>query len=206
MKEPNFELIFPTPVMFNHIGRNFTKKELAYIKSHSTDTHNNVGNVTSNNHYILNEHEMADINKFVTNQLNEYVKRVYKPKYHAEAFVTQSWLNWTEKGEFHHKHEHPNSFISGVLYISTDSLKDKITFHRGVYKQLQLATDTFDIYNADSWWFSIKTGDIVMFPSSLTHHVEDVLTDKTRISLAFNSFIKGTFGDYKLLTELKNDE
>jgi hypothetical protein len=150
MNEPNFELLFPTPVMFNSIGREFTKEELAYIESHSTSTNRNVGNVTSNNNYILEEPEMANLKKFVTEQLNEYIKRVYKPKYPAEAFVTQSWLNWTKKGEFHHKHEHPNSFISGVLYISTDSTKDKITFHRAGYKQLQLMTDTFDIYNSDS--------------------------------------------------------
>jgi uncharacterized protein (TIGR02466 family) len=201
MNEPNFELLFPTPVMINSIGRDFTKKELAYIKSHSTATYRNVGNVTSNNNYILNEPEMTSLKKFVTGQLNEYVKRVYKPKYPAEVFVTQSWLNWTKKGEFHHRHEHPNSFISGVLYISTDSTKDKITFHKSGYKQLQLTPETFDIYNSDSWWLNVKTGGIVMFPSSLTHHVEDVVTDDVRVSLAFNSFVKGTLGDNKSLTE-----
>jgi uncharacterized protein (TIGR02466 family) len=204
MKEPNFELLFPTPVMFNDIGRDFTKKELTYIASHSKATNRNVGNVTSNNNYILEEPEMKDLKKFVTDQLNDYVKRVYKPKFPAKAFVTQSWLNWTKKGEFHHKHEHPNSFISGVLYISTDATKDKITFHRSGYKQLQLMTNTFDIMNSDSWWFNVKTGGIVMFPSSLTHHVEDVIADDVRVSLAFNSFIKGTLGDNKSLTEFIN--
>jgi hypothetical protein len=187
MNEPNFELLFPTPVMFNSIGRDFTKKELAYIESHSTATNRNVGNVTSNNNYILNEPEMTNLKKFVTGQLNEYVKRVYKPKYPAEVFVTQSWLNWTKKGEFHH-----------------NSTKDKITFHRSEYKQIQLATDNFDVYNSDSWWFNVKTGSIVMFPSSLTHQVEDVVTDDVRVSLAFNSFVKGTLGDNKALTEFIN--
>ena len=91
-----------------------------------------------------------------------------------------------------------------MLYINTDSTKDKITFHRSGYKQLQLATDQFDVYNSDSWWFNVKTGGIVIFPSNLTHHVEDVIADETRISLAFNTFIKGTLGDNKSLTEFKN--
>ena len=205
MNDPNFELLFPTPVMFNSIGRDFTKVELAYIESHSISTRRNDSNVSSNNNYILNEPKMANLNKFVTNQLNEYVKRVYKPKYPAEVFITQSWLNWTKKGESHHKHTHPNSFISGVLYIATDSTKDTITFYNSDYKQLQLAPKTFDILNSTSWWFSVKTGDIVMFPSSLTHNVENVIADDVRVSLAFNSFIKGVFGDNQLLTELKND-
>lgn len=206
MNEPNFELLFPTPVMFNHLGRDFTQAELDFIKSHGEEgkTNRNIGNVVSNNNYILEEPEMANLKKFVTEQLNEYVKRVYKPKYPAEAFITQSWLNYTKKGEFHHKHEHPNSFISGVLYIHTDETKDKITFHKARYLQLQLTSDNYDIYNSESWWFNVKTGGIVLFPSSLTHHVEDVIAEETRISLAFNSFIKGTLGDNRSLTEFKN--
>lgn len=203
MKKLNFELLFPTPVMFNNIGRSLTKKELVYIDSHAKNAHRNVGNVTSDNNYILEEPQMADLKKFVTEQLNEYVKTVFKPKYPAEAFITQSWLNWTKNGEFHHKHEHPNSFLSGVLYISTDSTKDKITFYRSGYKQLKLSTDNFDVLNSDSWWFNVKTGDLVIFPSNLTHDVENVLAENVRVSLAFNSFIKGTFGDNRNLTELK---
>lgn len=204
MNEPNIELLFPTPVMFNSIDREFTKEELEFVDKHSKETNKNVGNVTSNNNYILEEPEFANLKKIVTDNVNKYIQTIYKPKYPAEGYVTQSWLNYTSKGEFHHKHEHPNSFISGVLYIHTDSAKDKITFHRSGYKQLQLATDTFDIYNSDSWWFNVKTGGIVMFPSSLTHHVEDVTADETRISLAFNTFIKGTLGDNRSLTEFKN--
>ena len=202
----NFELLFPTPVMFTEMDREFTKDELNFVDKHSKDdmTNRNVGNVTSNNNYILEEPEFSNLKLIVTEAINEYIKKVYKPKYEAEAYITQSWLNYTKKGEFHHKHEHPNSFISGVLYINTDSTKDKITFHRSGYKQLQLATDQFDVYNSDSWWFNVKTGGIVIFPSNLTHHVEDVIADETRISLAFNTFIKGTLGDNKSLTEFKN--
>ena len=202
----NFELLFPTPVMFTEMDREFTKDELNFVDKHSKDdmTNRNVGNVTSNNNYILEEPEFSNLKLIVTEAINEYIKKVYKPKYEAEAYITQSWLNYTKKGEFHHKHEHPNSFISGVLYINTDSTKDKITFHRSGYKQLQLATDQFDVYNSDSWWFNVKTGGIVIFPSNLTHHVEDVIADETRISLAFNTFIKGTLGDNKSVTEFKN--
>lgn len=206
MNEPNFELLFPTPVMFNHMDREFTKEELDYIDSHNAPekTNRNVGNVTSNNNYILNEPEMKALHDIVLSNVQLYIDKVMKPKYEVKPFITQSWLNYTKKGEFHHKHEHPNSFISGVLYIHTDSTKDKITFHRSGYKQIQLPTDNFDIFNSDSWWFNVKTGGIVLFPSSLTHHVEDVIADETRISLAFNTFIKGTIGDNRSLTEFLN--
>ena len=38
----------------------------------------------------------------------------------------------------------------------------------------------------------VKNGDLILFPSTLMHSVKTNTTDKERISLAFNSFIKGT--------------
>jgi uncharacterized protein (TIGR02466 family) len=208
MNEPTIQMIFPIPIMFTDIGRDFTQVELAFVQSHSTKdkTNRNVGNITSNNSYILEEPEMSDIKVLLTKAINMYVQKIYKPKYPVEAYITQSWLNYTAKGEYHHVHDHPNSFISGVLYIQTDATKDKITFHKKGYRQIQLSTDEYDIYNSDSWWFNVSTGGIVMFPSSTTHNVENVISDETRISLAFNTFVKGTLGNKELLTELITKE
>jgi uncharacterized protein (TIGR02466 family) len=198
------ELIFPTPVMFIDLDRSFTKEELGFVKKHSHLTNTNIGNVASNNNYILNEPEFKNLNQFITEAVNEYLNIIYKPKFKNELFVTQSWLNWTKKGQFHHKHEHPNSFVSGVLYIQTDATKDKITFYKSGYSQLFLPTDNYDNMNSTSWWFRVKTGAIVLFPSSLTHSVELVTSDETRISLAFNTFVKGILGENKSLTEFIN--
>jgi quercetin dioxygenase-like cupin family protein len=59
--------------------------------------------------------------------------------------------------------------------------------------------------NSDSWWFNVKPGGIVAFPSNLTHRVENVEADETRISIAFNTFVKGILGDNKSLTEFINE-
>ena len=83
--------------------------------------------------------------------------------------------------------------------------KDKIMFYRKDNEQLRLATDTYEPYNSYTWWIGIKTYDIILFPSSLTHSVEPVTSDETRISLAFNSFIKGVLGNNSELTELINE-
>jgi uncharacterized protein (TIGR02466 family) len=205
MIEPKFELLFPIPVMFTELQRDFTKKELDAVKKHSKNTYKNAGNVTSKDTYVLENPEFKNIKEKVTESINKYIQTVYKPKYKVEAYVTQSWLNYTNKGEYHHKHEHPNSFISGVIYINADFIKDKITFHKNQYTQLQLEPNSYDIYNSNSWWFNVGTGVIVIFPSSLTHHVEDVVADETRISLAFNTFLKGKLGEKQVLTELINE-
>ena len=205
MKEPSFELLFPTPVMFSELEREFTKKELDAVKKHSKNTYKNAGNVTSKDTYVLENIEFKNLKEKLTEFINKYIQQVYKPKYKVKGYITQSWLNYTNKGEYHHKHEHPNSFISGVIYINADFTKDKITFHKNEYIQLQLEPNSYDIYNSNSWWFNVGTGKIVIFPSNLTHHVENVVTDKTRISLAFNTFLKGQLGEKQVLTELINE-
>ena len=205
IQEASIELLFPTPVMFNTLGRDFTTLELNYIKTHSKKTYQNMGNTTSFNNYILNEPELNDVKNIVQQHIENYISKVYKPRHPVMPYITQSWVNWTEPGEYHHTHEHPNSFISGVLYINADGIEDKIKFHKPGYQQINLDTDIYDMLNSKSWWFNVKTKDIVLFPSSLTHNVEKVTSGTTRISLAFNTFLKGTMGDNRLLTELKND-
>jgi predicted 2-oxoglutarate/Fe(II)-dependent dioxygenase YbiX len=58
------------------------------------------------------------------------------------------------------------------------------------------------VYNSDSWWVPVETGNLVLFPSSTSHMVEDVVADKTRISIAFNTFVRGDLGDGVELTSL----
>jgi ectoine hydroxylase-related dioxygenase (phytanoyl-CoA dioxygenase family) len=75
-------------------------------------------------------------------------------------------------------------------------------FFKGGCQKIHLAVKEYNSFNSNSWWFSVETGDIVLFPSSLTHMVETKKGDNTRVSLSFNVFIKGTLGSNKNLTEL----
>lgn len=205
MKNTTLELIFPTPVMFGEMERDFTESELNFVKDNSYKIYQNMGNTTSLNTYILDEPELKELKEFCLEYLNKYITEVYRPKYNVKPYITQSWLNWTKPGEYHHTHEHPNSFVSGVLYINAKKDEDKIKFHKPNYQQLYIETNDYVASNSKTWWFNVKTGDIVLFPSGLTHNVETVTSNETRISLAFNTFLKGTLGDNRSLTELIND-
>ena len=87
-----------------------------------------------------------------------------------------------------------------LIAIPCLNLQSKFINER--YQTIKPEIKNFNIWNSETWWFSVKTGDIIMFPSSLNHMVETKQGDNTRISLAFNVFIKGTIGDNKQLTEL----
>ena len=196
--------IFPTPVGLFTYPEEFTKKELEYIKG--LEQRPNMGNKTSLDNYVLKNSKLKNIASFIQVSVDQYFDEVYRPKEDVKLYVTQSWFNFTKPGEWHHKHEHPNSFVSGVLYINANPEKDKIYFYHSKYKQLNVTARDWNLWNSDSWWFHAGTAQLVLFPSSLTHMVETVEEDDTRderISLSFNTFLKGYVGDEQSLTGLR---
>ena len=92
-----------------------------------------------------------------------------------------------------------------MLYFNSDIKNDKILFSHPIpYIQIAPEVDDkkFNLWNSRTWWFPVETGGLFMFPSSTTHQVEAKQGSNTRISLAFNTFYKGTIGSNSSLTEL----
>jgi uncharacterized protein (TIGR02466 family) len=194
--------IFPTPIYISKIDRKLTPLELKFVDKNKKYFYKNDGNITSNNNYILNEKPFANIKKELYLKVQDYFDKVISPANKITPYITQSWLNYTETNQYHHKHAHPNSLVSGVFYINSDKENDKIKFFNDKYQTIKTEIKEYNVWNSESWWFNVKTGDVILFPSSLTHMVETKQGDNTRISLAFNVFIKGTVGNNKNLTEL----
>jgi uncharacterized protein (TIGR02466 family) len=200
--EPTVNQLFPTPLAFTKLPRKYTDDEVAFIQKCALNVTKNTGNTTSVDRYVLDEPVMADIKSFIQFYINHFMGSIEAPYNPVEAYITQSWLNYTQPGEFHHKHEHPNSYLSGVLYINADPEKDKIYFYKNGYKRISLPTNNYNPFNSESWWFNVGTCDLVIFPSYLTHMVEQTESKDTRISLSFNTFLKGYIGAEESLTAL----
>jgi len=194
--------IFPTPVYISKLDRKLTLKELSFIDKIKLDLHNNEGNKTSNDNYVLNNKSFKNLKEDLDIRVQDYFQKIISPTDSITPYITQSWLNYTETNQYHHKHEHSNSLVSGVFYVNCNEEFDKIKFFNHTYKAIKPEVKDWNLYNSESWWFSVKTGDVILFPSSLTHMVETKEGTNTRISLAFNVFVKGTIGSNKLLTEL----
>ena len=205
MNKPLIHSIFPTPIYTTKMGRGFTKQELNFVKEQKKHCKNNQGNINTKDNYILNRKEFKNIKKFLDKNCKEYLDTVICPKNNIELYITQSWLNYTETNQYHHKHAHPNSAVSGVLYFDSSIEKDKILFsHPITYQQIcpKIDKEKFNLWNSSTWFFPVETGDLIMFPSSTTHQVEIKQGNNTRISLAFNTFYKGSLGSNSALTEL----
>ena len=205
MNKSSIHSIFPTPIYTTKIDRGFTKQELNFINEQKKYCNKNEGNINTKDNYILNRKEFKNIKKFLDKCCKDYLDKIICPKNNIELYITQSWLNYTEANQYHHKHEHPNSVISGVLYFDSDIKNDKILFsHPIIYQQIRPETDKekFNLWNSFTWFFPVETGNLFMFPSSTTHQVETKQGNNTRISLAFNTFYKGSIGSNSQLTEL----
>ena len=201
--EPIIHPLFPTPIYFTNLKRSFSLKELKEVEIHKKKLSQNTGNYNTLNSYILNGKTFIPLKKELELHIKDYFNRIYSPEDNKiTPYITQSWLNYTDKNQYHHIHEHPNSLVSGVLYINADEKYDKIKFHNKQYNCFKITPKDYNMYNSNSWWFPVKKTDLVLFPSSTTHSVENKEGDNTRVSLAFNVFVKGILGETKELTEL----
>lgn len=193
--------LFPTSVAAFDLQRDFSDVELEHIKNLSKKP--NMGNLVSVEDKCLKDEKLKDIRAFIESSVSEYFSELYSPKNkELHLQLTQSWCNYTDKGQFHHRHNHSNSLVSGVLYIQSEDESDKIYFYKNVTQQIQIPAETFNLFNSESWWLPAKTKTLYVFPSYFTHAVESVESNRTRISLSFNTFPVGTLGLADTLTEL----
>lgn len=191
------ENLFPIPIGFFKYEGELDKDFLVDQPQRPND-----GNTSSEDKYLLKHKKLLSLRQFIEKSLHEYFMATYCPKNDAHLKITQSWLNWTKPGQHHHKHAHPNSLISGCYYVNAHKESDKIFFYREGYQRIKFPPAEWNAYNSESWWYPVGTGDLVLFPSSLTHMVQPVEGEDTRISLAFNTFPIGMIGDENELTAL----
>lgn len=129
--------------------------------------------------------------------LEELRKKVYPNV--EKLVITSCWANKTNKTQQHHFHNHPNSFVSGVFYLTShESGKTNFTIEDFWQKfdktWLGYTTQT----NTITHKVKPTAGQLFLFPSHLMHNT-DVLNFKekeVRYSISFNAFMTG-----KLLSE-----
>ena len=199
--------IFPVTVSRSSIP---TGKEFKELRKKVYELKNNVGNLGSVDSYILEDPQFSTVKKGLEERVNEHLREVYNPAtYDVEdplsLYITQSWVNITKESEFHHRHSHPNSVLSGVVYLQV-APTDSIRFFKP-YKDLIIDFDreVYDLLNSSNWVFSgFEAGDLMVFPSTLEHEVPDRVNQASedRISLAFNTFFKGEVGNTDMYTKL----
>ena len=194
--------LFPEPVCFSKLERPLTKQELKTLDKYKKETKNNLGNTITISNYILENKTLKNLKKDLHKKVIDYFNEVVCTSNSIIPYITQSWLNYTEPGQFHHRHEHSNSYVSGVFYVSADKEVDRIQFYKTAHEEIQLAVSKYNLFNSTTWQYPVQTGDVLLFPPYLTHGVEKKKGTNLRITLSFNVFFKGTIGRNEEMSEL----
>ncbi len=204
--ESNILNLFPTPILKSNIGRDFNEREIECLKYYREKHINPLEqddysiedeNIKEpNDLYVLDNENFSDLKEIVNHALQDYLIKIYNPinPNDVKISITHSWLNFTKIGNYHRPHVHYNSFVSGCVYFKAKKEFDSIIFIKPDTDenwQIQPKEDTE--YTSREKVVPIQTGDIVIFPSNLTHGVA-TLFKEDRISLAFNTYLNGKIG------------
>ena len=198
--------IFPTPVYGATNIKPITKFELDFVEEHKSKSRmNQGGNSSSVDSYILEQFVFKDLKNTLEQHLEEYLKKIICPaETSIKIYITQSWLNYTTINQHHHIHAHENSFLSGVFYFKGNKGIDHIFFRKPPQPSLlHITPKEPNIYNTIDCKIAIDKAMLLIFSSTLVHYVESKQDDNERISLSFNTYVKGNIGDPATLTQLK---
>ena len=120
--------LFPSAVMVCSAKHTLSAGEEEYIRN--VEYGDNSGNLKSSSDRILEQPELAAMQAFVQKQIKSYTQSLLKLDSSIDLYISQSWLNKAEKDQYHPQHNHPNSVLSGVLFLSGGGKLPPIRFHR----------------------------------------------------------------------------
>jgi uncharacterized protein (TIGR02466 family) len=141
-----------------------------------TDNTHTISDPTFNSNHI---EKMKSMNEEVIYHTKQFIK-IINPAFPKKFKVTNSWFTKTEKGQYAMQHDHNPSDISGVYYVNTNGKDGNIQF---------LSKETKNVFIPINFtWVEYvpKIGNILLWPSDLSHRVSENKTDNTRISFSFN--------------------
>jgi len=163
------------------------------------ETQNKDGFVTKNKN-LLHKKEYKKYLNLIEKKLYEYLSTLGLDTETFKFYITGSWGTRHQKGHYSPQHNHPNSLISGCLYLHADKDSGNFNLHN---KQNNFLSNTFlfkykniNLINTQYMTFTPTTGDLYFFPSQLEHFVNNSSSSNDRYMIAFNSFVHGDF-DYQ---------
>ena len=110
--------------------------------------------------------------------------------------IVSAWVNINPPNSFNTKHCHPDSNLSGVLWIKSQKDCGNIVFqspfHFQTYKEVESYTEDFKNKNKyfHTYFFNPIEGRMIVFPSHLEHQVKPNESKEDRISVSFNIRLK----------------
>ena len=170
--------LFPVPVYFENCNFDYTEEFEFLKKQPNRIDDRKKKRQTSADTFLLRKQELKRLKDWIEITLDTFVKNVYKSQ--TELYITQSWWNTIGFGGGLSAHHHPNSIISGVWYPEI-TMGQTPSIHFCNFQKssnILLNVDDNNLYNSDTMYAPIQSGNLILFPSNLFHGVKPNTTDK----------------------------
>jgi uncharacterized protein (TIGR02466 family) len=173
--------------------------DLTDLDLSSVDWGKNYNNSISQSQNVLDQEAFITLKEECMKGVNEYFYGMMQVTDATEIYITESWFNRTDKDEVHHRHWHPNSLVSGIVYIASEADQGGDTsFITSKYETVELDIKESNLYNSKSWSMPPANGEMLLFPSSVEHFVTPYTGETPRITLSFNTFVRGNINQQAL--------
>lgn len=178
--------ILPVRIFSFELCQDLLNDTLTKIKS--IEWYKNYTNSISNESLNSNP-DFENLHLFLDNclqEVNSYLKLPFE-----KMVLTQSWANKSLKNQEHHSHTHSNSFMSGIIYLTTHKSGQTYFETKNIWK-----TNLFFKSSRQGHRIVPEAGKVLIFPSELRHGVLKLEEDEERYTISFNAFPSGNIGKF----------
>jgi uncharacterized protein (TIGR02466 family) len=198
LMEDNLYLLFPTPIVrIPATEDNYNQSQIEVKRAiEDIEASGDTSTVTYNygakkdtpigakTYDFIEKYKCKNLKERITDATYKYLDKISWSG--SRTFeIRNSWINIADPDEDNTQHCHPGYTISGTYYFRVNEKQGVICFHNpnvvthaGNFPQGTVCPQTTNIVPDD--------GDILLFPSWLTHSVKKNRSQEQRISVAFN--------------------
>lgn len=188
--------LFATPVFKYHISDYTYLTSLAQkvLSLRDKGTGTSAPNTWCSDDNLNDYPEFEKLNQIVLNESKQILDYLYIAR--DSHYITCMWSNVARVGHAHHVHIHPNSFLSGVVYLQIPPGSGAF-FFKDPRPAINMILPNYTRPNVNlfgsQFRAEVKLGDMYIFPSWAEHGVQpsEWNPDAERISLSFNIMFKG---------------
>lgn len=186
---------FPTPIwhtFFEDITEEQYNVALRYCIDRSQTekgvVFSNIGGWQSEAFYNKEDFIKTPLQPFLS-QIDNNIKKAFADlDITGNKHITAAWINVNYTSNYNIPHVHPQSSLSGVFYLTDNNAK--ITFKRGPdvgsYHLEWLGSGGRTALSYQGVDYIPVKGQLLIFPSWLSHYVEASISKEPRVSVAFN--------------------
>jgi len=204
------KLVFPTVIReFQTHGFEKQNDELLKVilekEARSRPTYDTSARNWQTDDFLHLEPEFEWLAKLATKLGREYVN--FMEYEHDDIVCHEMWANVYRREEDLHQHNHPNSFVSGVYYMTDNNSEIEFYDPRTDIRSVMMPAQYNNFFNAFVHGIKPTKGMVVLFPSWLKHSVVPQPAG-FRVSIAFNLMLEGKIGSRldKTASELKKQK